>query len=64
VPQDGRLQEDPLTVPLRRDDIAVIGADVIMSKVVLDICREVRPVRRRSSTRADFPASMRPQKRM
>jgi hypothetical protein len=22
-------------------DIAVIGADVIMSKVVLDICREV-----------------------
>jgi hypothetical protein len=29
-----------LSVPLRTDDIAVIGADVIMSKVVLDICRK------------------------
>jgi hypothetical protein len=36
----GRLQEHPRTVPLSRDDIAVIGADVIMSKVVLDICRK------------------------
>lgn len=26
--------------PLRRDDIAVIAGDVIMSKVVLDISRE------------------------
>ena len=43
--------------PLRRDYIAVIAGDVIMSKVVLDISRETRPLRGRSSTRADFPTS-------
>ena len=31
--------------PLRRDDIAVIAGEVIMSKVVLDISRETRPLR-------------------
>ena len=51
---------DPTVVAggdLTPDGLAVIGGDVIMSKVVLDISRETRPLRRRSSTRADFPTS-------